>query len=138
VGKDIESQMKNTVPLILANYTDQKQTMRDTVAKTLDQWAAEVGADAFVPFFPAAVAIESSSARKDALAWLVAHKQDLGMTSDTLTRLQVGLTTLSSSRQKGRHASTAQAGGRRAAGQDQGGPRPGGRAPDGPLCARRR
>jgi cytoskeleton-associated protein 5 len=82
VGREIEGQMKLTVPLILANYTDQKQTMRDTVAKTLDQWAAEVGPDAFVPFFPPAVAIESSSARKDALAWLVAHKQDLGIYSD--------------------------------------------------------
>ena len=81
VGREIEGQMKLTVPLVLANYTDQKQTMRDTVAKTLDQWAAEVGADAFVPFFPAAVAIESSSARKDALTWLVAHKQELGIYS---------------------------------------------------------
>jgi uncharacterized protein YbjQ (UPF0145 family) len=81
VGREIEGQMKLTVPLVLANYTDQKQTMRDTVAKTLDQWAAEVGADAFVPFFPAAVAIESTSARKDALTWLVAHKQELGIYS---------------------------------------------------------
>lgn len=84
VGQEIEAHVKTTVPLILANYTDQKQTMRDTVTKALDQWAAEVGAESLMPYFPQAVVIESSAARKDALAWLVAHKQDLGTCLNSL------------------------------------------------------
>jgi cytoskeleton-associated protein 5 len=77
-GPAVEKHMKAVVPIILANYADNKPAMREIVTKTLDAWLVQVHLEPFLPFLPSAITAEGSVARKEVLAWLLTHKSELG------------------------------------------------------------
>ncbi len=66
---------------MLMTLTDNKATIRASGIQALDQWAAEIPIDAFVPFFPQHVA-DASSSRKDVLGWISKHASKLTAESD--------------------------------------------------------
>lgn len=64
-GPQFDKSAKIVIPAILGNLADNKKPIRDAALQTMDSLVADITLEAFVPFLPAAIVLDSSNSRKE-------------------------------------------------------------------------